>query len=154
MNAKQGGKKYENCCYDKAFDWVEDEDGNIHYSGDKLEPYRQHINNDMFWGFDFDTTMLRVSAMNMMLHGVSSANIHYQDSLNKSIKDNYPDYEEDARRSDYQPGDEQLGVVAGKGRKDTKDARVGQGNRGRFGRADLVGYYAGILPEERLQPHG
>lgn len=73
-----------------------DEDGNIHYSGDKLEPYRQHINNDMFWGFDFDTTMLRVSAMNMLLHGVASANIHYQDSLNKSIKDTYPQYEQDA----------------------------------------------------------
>lgn len=73
-----------------------DEDGNIHYTGDKLEPWRKHINNDMFWGFDFDTTMLRVSSMNMMLHGVSSANIHYQDSLNKSIKENYPKHEKDA----------------------------------------------------------
>lgn len=73
-----------------------DEDGNIHYSGDKLEPYREHINNEMFWGFDFDTTMLRVSAMNMLLHGVGAANIHYQDSLNKSIKENYPEHEENA----------------------------------------------------------
>ena len=73
-----------------------DEEGNIHYTGDKLEPWREHINNDMFWGFDFDTTMLRVSAMNMMLHGVSSANIHYQDSLNKSIKEHYPQHEQDA----------------------------------------------------------
>ena len=71
-----------------------DEDGNIHYSGDKLEPWRNHIDNDMFWGFDFDTTMLRVSSMNLLLHGVTSANIHYQDSLNKSIKDNYPQQEE------------------------------------------------------------
>lgn len=39
----------------------------------------------MFWGFDFDSTMLRVSAMNMLLHGVSSANITYQDSLNKNF---------------------------------------------------------------------
>ncbi|WP_264371157.1 SAM-dependent methyltransferase [Azotobacter chroococcum] len=36
----------------------EDEDGNKHYSGDLLEPYREHINKNMFWGFDFDTTML------------------------------------------------------------------------------------------------
>jgi type I restriction enzyme M protein len=73
----------------------EDEDGNKHYTGDLLEPYREHINKQMFWGFDFDTTMLRVSSMNMMLHGVNGANILYQDSLNKSVKENYPQQEED-----------------------------------------------------------
>ncbi len=73
----------------------EDEEGNKHYSGDLLEPYRQHINSQMFWGFDFDTTMLRVSSMNMMLHGVSGANILYQDSLSKSIKEHYPKQEQD-----------------------------------------------------------
>jgi type I restriction enzyme M protein len=62
-----------------------DEDGNSVYTGDKLYEYKDHINNNMFWGFDFDSTMLRVSAMNMMLHGVSSANITYQDSLNKNF---------------------------------------------------------------------
>ena len=72
-----------------------DEDGNKHYTGDLLEPYRQHINTQMFWGFDFDTTMLRVSSMNMMLHGVNGANVHYQDSLSKSIKENYPQQEQD-----------------------------------------------------------
>ena len=73
----------------------EDEDGNKHYTGDLLEPYRDHINKQMFWGFDFDTTMLRVSSMNMALHGVNGANILYQDSLSKSIKENYPQQEED-----------------------------------------------------------
>lgn len=72
----------------------EDEEGNKHYSGDLLEPYRKHINKHMFWGFDFDTTMLRVSSMNMALHGVNGANILYQDSLSKSIKENYPQQEE------------------------------------------------------------
>ncbi|WP_296130214.1 class I SAM-dependent DNA methyltransferase [Pseudomonas sp. Ga0074129] len=71
-----------------------DEDGNLHYSGNLLEPYRQHINSQMFWGFDFDTTMLRVSSMNMMLHGVNGANIRYQDSLSKSIKEHYPRQEQ------------------------------------------------------------
>lgn len=71
-----------------------DEDGNQHFTGDKLEPYRQHINSQMFWGFDFDTTMLRVSSMNMMLHGVNGANIRYQDSLSKSIKEHYPRQEQ------------------------------------------------------------
>ena len=72
-----------------------DEEGNVHYAGDLLEPYREHINQSMFWGFDFDTTMLQVSAMNMMLHGVNGANILYQDSLNKSIRENFPQQEED-----------------------------------------------------------
>ncbi|MBZ9610840.1 type I restriction-modification system subunit M [Rheinheimera maricola] len=71
-----------------------DEDGNKHFTGDKLEPYRDHINKQMFWGFDFDTTMLRVSSMNMALHGVNGANILYQDSLSKSIKEHYPRQEE------------------------------------------------------------
>lgn len=71
-----------------------DEDGNKHFTGDLLEPYRQHINSQMFWGFDFDTTMLRVSSMNMMLHGVNGANIRYQDSLNKDILANYPAQQE------------------------------------------------------------
>lgn len=73
----------------------EDDEGNKHYSGDLLDSYRSHINKEMFWGFDFDTTMLRVSSMNMALHGVNGANILYQDSLNKSIKENYPEQEED-----------------------------------------------------------
>lgn len=63
----------------------QDEEGNWVYHGDQLAPFSEHINKHMFWGFDFDSTMLRVSAMNMLLHGVSSANITYQDSLNKSF---------------------------------------------------------------------
>lgn len=72
----------------------QDEEGNTHYTGDLLEPYREHINTEMFWGFDFDTTMLRVSSMNMALHGVNGANILYQDSLSKSIKEHFPQQEE------------------------------------------------------------
>lgn len=72
----------------------EDEDGNTIYSGDLLEPYRSHIDSQMFWGFDFDSTMLRVSSMNMMLHGVNGANICYLDTLSKSIKERYPQQEQ------------------------------------------------------------
>jgi type I restriction enzyme M protein len=49
--------------------------------GDLLEPYREHIQNDMFHGFDFDSTMLRIAAMNMLLHGIESPSIEYQDTL-------------------------------------------------------------------------
>lgn len=87
--------EYLNRVHSSEAGTFEDEDGNKHYTGDLLEPYREHINEQMFWGFDFDTTMLRVSSMNMMLHGVNGANILYQDSLNKSVKENYPEQEED-----------------------------------------------------------
>ncbi len=50
---------------------IVNEDGsketNTIYTGDELEPYRDHIQNDMFYGYDFDATMLRIAAMNMML---------------------------------------------------------------------------------------
>lgn len=80
--------------YTSADQVWQDEDGNDHYSGDQLEPNRAHINNEMFWGFDFDTTMLRVSSMNMLLHGVTGANINYQDTLSKSITEHYPQQQE------------------------------------------------------------
>ena len=87
--------EYLNKKYSSEAGTFTDEDGNLHYTGDMLEPYRDHINKHMFWGFDFDTTMLRVSSMNMMLHGVNGANILFQDSLNKLIKEHYPEQEED-----------------------------------------------------------
>lgn len=42
---------------------------------------REHFHNNMFHGFDFDSTMLRIGAMNMVLHGVENANVSYRDSL-------------------------------------------------------------------------
>ncbi len=49
---------------------------------------KEHYNKHMFFGNDMDRTMLRIGAMNMMLHGVSSPNIEYRDSLSESNKDN------------------------------------------------------------------
>jgi type I restriction enzyme M protein len=66
------------------------DDGQKTYSGDLLEPYRKHIQNQMFHGFDFDTTMLRIAAMNLMLHGVESPDIHYQDTLSNSFPEKFP----------------------------------------------------------------
>ena len=48
---------------------------------------REHFNNNMFYGNDMDTTMLRIGAMNMMLHGVENPNISYRDSLSESNAD-------------------------------------------------------------------
>ncbi|WP_242265322.1 class I SAM-dependent DNA methyltransferase [Bacillus cereus group sp. BfR-BA-01422] len=52
-----------------------------------VQGLKQHFNNDMFHGFDMDRTMLRIGAMNMMLHGVENPNIQYQDSLSEGNKD-------------------------------------------------------------------
>ncbi len=59
-------------------------------TGDKLEPYRAHIASGMFHGFDFDATMLRIAAMNLILHGVEDPDIHYQDTLSTSFTDRFP----------------------------------------------------------------
>ncbi len=48
---------------------------------------REHFNNDMFYGFDMDRTMLRIGAMNMLLHGVDNPNIEYKDSLSETNTD-------------------------------------------------------------------
>ena len=48
---------------------------------------REHFNNDMFYGFDMDRTMLRIGAMNMLLHGVDNPKIEYRDSLSENNTD-------------------------------------------------------------------
>lgn len=65
------------------------EDGSKGYPGDLLEPYREHIQNGLFHGFDFDVTMLRIAAMNLMLHGVENPDIHYQDTLSKLFPERF-----------------------------------------------------------------
>ena len=42
---------------------------------------RQHFHHGLFHGFDFDSTMLRIGSMNMLLHGVENPDIRYRDSL-------------------------------------------------------------------------
>ncbi len=41
----------------------------------------EFFHKEMFTGYDTDRTMLRISAMNMMNHGVDHPNIEYRDSL-------------------------------------------------------------------------
>ena len=64
---------------------------NVLYSGDLIEPEdRKHIDTDMFHGFDFDATMLRVAAMNLVMHGIKQPDIHYQDTLSQRFSENFP----------------------------------------------------------------
>ncbi|MCF6439855.1 type I restriction-modification system subunit M [Pseudoalteromonas luteoviolacea] len=73
---------------------IHDADGkplfNTLYGGDLIDvEQRKHIDTDMFHGFDFDATMLRVAAMNLVMHGIKQPDIHYQDTLSQSFKDNF-----------------------------------------------------------------
>ncbi|WP_166267041.1 type I restriction-modification system subunit M [Marinobacter caseinilyticus] len=47
----------------------------------KDEDARRRFNESTFHGYDFDTTMLRIGSMNMLLHGVENPDINYKDSL-------------------------------------------------------------------------
>jgi type I restriction enzyme M protein len=42
---------------------------------------KKHFHENLFHGFDFDNTMLRIGSMNMLLHGVENPDIVYRDSL-------------------------------------------------------------------------
>ncbi|MBO2537640.1 type I restriction-modification system subunit M [Rummeliibacillus suwonensis] len=52
-----------------------------------VQGLKDHFHNHMFYGNDMDITMLRIGAMNMMLHGVDNPSISYRDSLSEENKD-------------------------------------------------------------------
>ena len=53
---------------------------------------REHFHHSLFHGFDFDNTMLRISSMNMLLHGVENPAIRYRDSLAQDHADDEEKY--------------------------------------------------------------
>ena len=73
---------------------VELVDGEEHitYSGDLLaqQGHRAHVDSDMFHAYDFDATMLRIASMNLVMHGVSEPDVHYQDTLSQSFEERHP----------------------------------------------------------------
>ena len=63
-----------------------DEDGFLRTSiAVGLTEKAQAILNDTLFGFDFDVTMVRLSLMNLMMHGIDNPKVEYQDSLSKSF---------------------------------------------------------------------
>jgi type I restriction enzyme M protein len=44
---------------------------------------REHFHHGTFHGYDFDSTMLRIGSMNMLLHGIEGPDIRYRDSLSQ-----------------------------------------------------------------------
>src|SRR6266516_1910294 len=62
-------------------------------AGDRLTDPRQWaaLKEKTFYGYDFDTTMVRIGLMNLLLHGIEQPNLGYMDTLSKRYqeKDRY-----------------------------------------------------------------
>lgn len=54
-----------------------------HYESEMTAEQWERFEGPMFTGFDTDRTMLRISAMNLMLHSVTRPKIDYKDSVSK-----------------------------------------------------------------------
>ena len=54
-----------------------------HYEQTMTAEQWEHFSGPAFTGFDTDRTMLRISAMNLMLHSISHPEIDYRDSVSK-----------------------------------------------------------------------
>ena len=66
-----------------------DEDGVAHnLVGDKIVEKADWnlLKRETFYGFDFDTTMIRIGLMNLILHGIERPNIKYADTISKKFE--------------------------------------------------------------------
>lgn len=81
---KPGDRIIDPACGTAGFLVTASEHVRHHY---QQELYRPEVNRqfheEMFHGYDFDSTMLRIGSMNMMLHGVEHPDIRYRDSLSE-----------------------------------------------------------------------
>ena len=68
----------------------EDDNGFIRGTlADKLvdENAKRMLNEDTFFGFDIDPTMIRIGLMNLMMHGITQPKIDYKDTLSKNYNE-------------------------------------------------------------------
>lgn len=54
-----------------------------HYENSMTDEQWENFANKTFTGYDTDHTMLRISAMNLMLHSITNPDIDYKDSVSK-----------------------------------------------------------------------
>lgn len=56
---------------------------------DKLvdDKAKQILNENTFYGFDIDPTMIRIGLMNLMMHGITMPKIDYNDTLSKNYNE-------------------------------------------------------------------
>lgn len=66
-------------------DLMPDEDGFVRTSvAAALTEKAQAILSSSLWGYDIDSTMVRLGLMNLMMHGIDEPHIDYKDTLSKS----------------------------------------------------------------------
>lgn len=59
-----------------------------HYRNELMQPHNdRHFRHTMLHGFDTDQTMLRIGAMNLMLHDINNPDVAYRDSLSSDNTD-------------------------------------------------------------------
>ncbi len=64
---------------------IPDEDGFVRTSVSAgITEKAQAILSASLWGYDIDSTMVRLGLMNLMMHGIDEPNIDYKDTLSKS----------------------------------------------------------------------
>jgi len=65
-----------------------DEDGFVRTSlAAALDDKKQAILASTLWGYDIDSTMVRLGLMNLMMHGIDEPHIDYKDTLSKSFNE-------------------------------------------------------------------
>jgi type I restriction enzyme M protein len=65
-----------------------DDEGKAHHLiGDKIADKKllKFLKSQALTGYDFDATMTRIGAMNLMLHGIDNPNFRYTDTLSKGF---------------------------------------------------------------------
>lgn len=77
----------------KEFIKTDDQGNEYNFKGDKLNKKQWEIlRQESFYGFDFDPTMVRISLMNMMMHGIDRPNIKQMNTLSSRYNEqNYYD---------------------------------------------------------------
>lgn len=75
--------------YTKPESIFKDEEGVLHNRiGDMMSNEEwEHFRNEMFYGFDFDPSMVRIASMNLMLHSIDNPNVRQMDSLSKRYEE-------------------------------------------------------------------
>ena len=76
-----------------SIDAIFQDEWGTHYPADLLdEKDRKRLKSNGLSGFDFDSTMVRIALMNCIMHGISTPNIKYRDTLGKMF-DHKPEFD-------------------------------------------------------------
>ncbi|MEQ8679698.1 MAG: class I SAM-dependent DNA methyltransferase [Cyclobacteriaceae bacterium] len=71
-------------------DKEKDENGFIRGSSPDLlkdKKLKKKLESETFYGFDIDSTMIRIGLMNLMMHGIKEPKIEYKDTLSKGYNE-------------------------------------------------------------------